>query len=82
MPVQKGALPKVNCSTTADFIPRMTKFQRGIVHVNSCLILGFHDSNSTCTSPGVLVLAHKELPGVTGNSKQCSIQVWLSQVTY
>ena len=30
----KGALPKVNCYSTTDFIPNMTKFQHGIVHVN------------------------------------------------
>ena len=40
----KGALPTLNCSSTTDFVPNMTKFHHGIGHVNSinCLILGFH----------------------------------------
>ena len=40
----KGALPKINCSSTAGFTPNMTKFQHGVVHVNSCQMLGFHGS--------------------------------------
>ena len=42
----KGALPTVNCSNTADFKSNMTKFQHGVVHVGSCLMLhvGCHGS--------------------------------------
>ena len=29
----KGALPKPNCSSTADFIPNVTKFHLGTYHV-------------------------------------------------
>ena len=39
-----GVLLKENYSSTAGFIPNVTTFQHGIVHVNSCLIPGLHDS--------------------------------------
>ena len=39
---RKGALPKLNCSRTADFIQNVTKCQHSIDHVISCLIPGFH----------------------------------------
>ena len=35
----KRAVPKVNCSSIADFIPNITKFQHGIVYINSSLIV-------------------------------------------
>ena len=40
----KGALPKLNCSSTADFTPHITKVHHGTDHVYSCLILGFYGS--------------------------------------
>ena len=40
----KRALPQLECSSTADFTPNMTKCLHGTDHLYSCLILEFHGS--------------------------------------
>ena len=44
--VSQIASTQINCSNTADFIPKATKFHHGTDHVYtcSCLNIGFHNS--------------------------------------